>query len=407
MAAVGANDARELQPLPLAAAVESDLVVSPLSGIEQYCLFERGLVPGTFLLGNHVVSMGWLGNIGSFLTTLAGGSNTLDTNFMADARHVACRRLEEEALKRKMDGVVGIAAQIVHHGGNVLEFLVTGGGVRWGHLGSRQFDFFTAACSGEQLGCLLDCGFVPLRMVFGTESYSRGIGGAILGGLRTVFVSGEIPEYSETFMMARQRALQRLREEAFALGANFVSGVKLSALNFSMLQEVSFCGTACKHPDLPPPRSAEEVSTSGLGEQELWSLCSHGYLPMSVVLAVSIYNMGMGGSVVTFFQNIGGGELNRFTDLVTSGRRVIVERLHEQAAKLGANKVLGMQTEVENFAGSGCIEFFAFGTAVSRTTIRPQSAQLSPQYFNQERAVFTSTKSLDLERKTNQSTNID
>lgn len=223
----------------------------------------------------------------------------------ADARREAFKRLEEEARSNHMDGIVGVAAQIVHHGGNVLEFLVTGGGVRWGQLGAQPFDFFTAACSGEQFGCLLDCGFVPLRMVFGTESYSRGLGGAILGGLRSSFLSGEIPEYSETFMLARSTALQRMREEAFALGANFVSGVKLSALNFGMLQEVSFLGTACRHPSLEAPRNPDDVITSGLDEQELWSLISHGYLPISVVLAVSIYNMGLGNGLITFFQNIG------------------------------------------------------------------------------------------------------
>merc|ERR1712019_7477 len=140
------------------------------------------------------------------------------------------------------------------------------------------------------------------------------------------------------------------------------------------MQEVNFLGTACKHPGLPQPRSPDEVITSALTEQELWSICSHGYMPVSVVLAISIYNMGFGNDVKTWFKECRGGELTRVSDLSAGARRNVMGNLHEQARALGAHKILSLQTVVENLQDLGCMEFFAFGTAVSRTSVRPQSA---------------------------------
>jgi len=216
--------------------------------------------------------------------------------------------------------------------------------------------------------------------------------------LRVMFVSGEVPEYSETFMAARKKALERLRKEAFDAGASLVSGVKLTSTNYGLLQEVSVLGTACKHPALPSPSSPEAVITSALSEQELWSLCSQGYLPRSLVLAVSVYNMGLGNDIANFFQNLGGGELTRFTELVTEARRMVHNKLREEGSQLEADRILGLQTEIENFAGADCIEFFAYGTAVQKSTlVTPSTSQLSPQHFCQERTSFTSKVSLKVD----------
>ncbi|CAE8640690.1 unnamed protein product [Polarella glacialis] len=380
---------------------EPALVLSPLSGNEQYCLLQRGLQPGTFCLGNHVFSLGLVGNVRSLFTSLSGGTNQTDATFMSKNRLEAISRLEREARATSMDGIVGVQAEIIHHAGGVLEFLATGGGVTWQASklpaeGSPRFDFFTAACSGEQLSCLLDLGFVPAKMVFGTESYSRGLGGALTGGLRVMFVSGEVPEFSETFMAARRTALHRLREEAYKLGASFVSGVKLSSMNYGLLTEVSFLGTACRHPALPIPMSPDDVITSGFSEQELWSLCSQGYFPKTVVMAVSIYNMGMGNDLKNFFQNLGGGELTSFS----GARHRVQSKILEQARQAGACEVLGLQTDIENFAGAGCIEFFAYGTAVHKSKlVAPQSEQLSPQHFMMERTAFCSNSNLNSHRR--------
>lgn len=374
---------------------ETPLICTPLSGNEQYCLSLHGLQPGEFVLGNHIFSLGIVRGISSLFVSMAGGTNTIDASFMSMNRLESFRRMEKEAQSLNLDGVVGIQANVIRHSNGALEFLITGGGVKWNPQTTKKFGYFTAACSGEQLACLLDLGFVPLKLVYGTESWSRGLGGAISGAFKVAFVSGEVEEYSQTFMAARNKALERLRDEAFSVGANFISAVKLTSTNFGMLQEVSFMGTACRHPNLPTPNSADEVITSGLSEQELWSLCSNGFFPKSLVLAVSIYNMGLGQDIGTFFQNLGGGELTSFSELVSSARHRVQQLIVSQAKAVNADKVLSLQTDVENFAGSGCVEFFAYGTAVSACKlVTPQSPQLAPQHFNMERTVFSTSDHL-------------
>jgi uncharacterized protein YbjQ (UPF0145 family) len=60
---------------------------------------------------------------------------------------------------------------------------------------------------------------------------SRGLGGNIFAGLRTIF-GGEIHEYTELLNQSREMARDRLKEHAQALGANAVFSVEFdSTLN--------------------------------------------------------------------------------------------------------------------------------------------------------------------------------
>src|SRR5208283_1509658 len=58
-----------------------------------------------------------------------------------------------------------------------------------------------------------------LGMVYGITVRSRGVGGNIIAGLRTI-AGGEIKEYTDMAHQARQQALDRLMEHAKSLGAN-------------------------------------------------------------------------------------------------------------------------------------------------------------------------------------------
>eukprot|EP00933_Yihiella_yeosuensis_P022333 TRINITY_DN17579_c0_g1_i3.p1 TRINITY_DN17579_c0_g1~~TRINITY_DN17579_c0_g1_i3.p1 ORF type:complete len:388 (-),score=50.52 TRINITY_DN17579_c0_g1_i3:427-1590(-) len=379
---------------------------SSLTGNEQFCLAEHGITPGTFLLGNHVFALGIVGGIKSLFSAVGGGANATDMQFMRENRRIAFNRLEEEANTAKMDGLVGVEAQIVAHGRGVMEFLVTAGGVKWmDRPVDQSSEPFSCACSGEQLSCLLDLGFKPLKLVYGNESYSRGLGGAITGGLRMMLATGEIREYSETFMKARQTALLHMKEEAFKLGANFISGVKMTSMPYLMTQEVMFMGTACKHPDLPMPSSPDDVLTSGLNEQELWSLASHGFFPKSVVMAVSIYNLGVVGDVKNFFQSMSGGECTNYGDIISQARHSVMTKIVDEAKEAGADQVLSLRTEFDQLNDS-CVEFFAFATSVVRSkAVQPQSTSLSPQHFCMERTVFSTQSSLNIDNSPNASAN--
>jgi uncharacterized protein YbjQ (UPF0145 family) len=57
--------------------------------------------------------------------------------------------------------------------------------------------------------------------VFGVVVRSRGIGGNIMAGLRSL-VGGEIKEYTELLEEARRHAVDRMVQNASAMGANAI-----------------------------------------------------------------------------------------------------------------------------------------------------------------------------------------
>jgi uncharacterized protein YbjQ (UPF0145 family) len=83
-----------------------------------------------------------------------------------------------------------------------------------------------------------------IGMVYGITVRSRGIGGNIVAGLRTI-AGGEIREYTELAHQARQEALDRLAAHAKEIGANAVLSVMFDSTELvqSMSEIIAF-GTA-------------------------------------------------------------------------------------------------------------------------------------------------------------------
>lgn len=83
-----------------------------------------------------------------------------------------------------------------------------------------------------------------LGEAFGVVVRSRGIGGNIAAGLRSL-VGGEIKEYTEMLEDARRSALDRLVKNAHAMGANAVLMMRFdsSEIGQSMSEIVAY-GTA-------------------------------------------------------------------------------------------------------------------------------------------------------------------
>lgn len=81
-------------------------------------------------------------------------------------------------------------------------------------------------------------------MTYGITVRSRGLGGNIVAGLRTI-AGGEIKEYTELAHQARQEALDRLAQNARGMGANAVLSVMFDSTEMaqSMTEIIAF-GTA-------------------------------------------------------------------------------------------------------------------------------------------------------------------
>ena len=81
---------------------------------------------------------------------------------------------------------------------------------------------------------------------YGLTVRSRGLGGQLLGGLRTLG-GGEIKEYVKMMEEAREEALRRLIENAESLGANAIISTRFDSGAISeIMQEILAYGTAVK-----------------------------------------------------------------------------------------------------------------------------------------------------------------
>lgn len=88
--------------------------------------------------------------------------------------------------------------------------------------------------------------YEPLDVVKGTVVFSKNIGRDFMAGMKTL-VGGEIVGYTEMLTEARQIATKRMVDEAEALGADAVVGVRFgSSAIMQGCAEIIAYGTAVK-----------------------------------------------------------------------------------------------------------------------------------------------------------------
>jgi uncharacterized protein YbjQ (UPF0145 family) len=80
--------------------------------------------------------------------------------------------------------------------------------------------------------------------VFGVVVRSRGLGGNIMAGLRSI-VGGEIKEYTELLEEARRHAVDRMVQNASAMGANAIIMMRFDSSEIGQtMSEIVAYGTA-------------------------------------------------------------------------------------------------------------------------------------------------------------------
>jgi len=295
-------------------------------------------------------------------------------------------------------GITGVSNELVQHSGNV-EFLSVGSCLHSQNAASEQLAFSTSA-DGQELYCQLDAGFRPLKFVFGNVAYSIGVGGGVMGAFRSL-KRGEVPQYSQIFNETRHRSLERITAEARAAGANAVIGIETSIIPFQGMQEMVMIGTASHHPSLPPQYSQSPIS-SDLTNEEMWNLIHIGYMPIQLVLGVSVYSLGFAGGITSAFKSLRRGEIPELTTLIYEARENAIGRIASDANACGADDVVGIKTYVYSL-GSGVIEFMAIGTAVKRMEgIGTISPSLPAQAIIKDKDTFVNTAELVLGTNLNQ-----
>jgi uncharacterized protein YbjQ (UPF0145 family) len=356
------------------------MIISGLSGNEIYCLHQKGYAPGRIVVGNSVYSLGTVRSLTSGIKTFTGGEIHSLTELISDGRHAAIARLEKEAGDLRANGVTGVSSDLKRVRG-LHEFLAIGTSI---HTQDSPH-FFTTACSGQDLYCQIDSGYEPRHFCIGNVCYALGVGRGLMGMVRT-FAGGEVKEYSDMYNHTRHLALERLEAEAAQRGANAVVDITTRILPFGPgVREMLMVGTASYNPALG--QLAKPV-TSELTGEELWNLTSLGYQPIRLMLGSSVYALGFGGGIATFFKSFKRGEVNAMTQLVYAARENALEHIHREATQLQADGIIGVKIFIYE-VGGGMVEVMAIGTAIKRSTsVKTHTEQLPPQAIIRDRDTY-------------------
>ncbi len=333
--------------------------VTGLSGNEIFCLAMKGFAPGELVVGNSVNSMGFLGSLGASVSSILGGEVPQVTEAIHAGREAALERMTREAAARGAAGVAGVAGELRAFSGNT-EFLFVGSCVH--KQGANRL--FTSAGDAQELYCHIDAGYEPVQHVFGNVAYSMGVGGGLLGSLKTL-ARGEIREFSDVFNVTRHAALDRAVALAKKDGANAVVGIGAIIERWAGTHEMLMSGTAAINRALPP-QTFQNPATSDLTGSELWAMTKLGYAPVKLLMSTSIYSLGFAGGFLAAFKSFVKGEINELTTMIHDAREIAIARIKDEADALGAQDVVGVKTYIAEIA-NGLVEFLAVGTAIRKT----------------------------------------
>lgn len=360
--------------------------VSGLSGNEIFCLHQKGFKPGELCVGNSVVAIGVGRGLGAGLSTLGGGEVKEVTDLVHEGRVNALERMYQEGKQYGGLGIVGIEFDMINHGGN-LEFVTVGSTVHSANAtkDSAEHIAFSTSADAQSFYCQLDAGFIPKKFVFGNVAYSIGLG----GNLKAVFTRmarGEVAEYTRIFDVTRHLALNRMVSEAKRNGANVVLGVQTTISPLMGTQEMMMVGTACTHPMMNQYNN--RPASSDMTSEETWNMVNMGYLPISLVMGVSVYSLGFAGGILASLKSLVGGEVAGLTEILYEAREKALSRIELNAEQVGADEVVGVKTRVYDLGG-GLVEFMAIGTAVKKIDgVGTRSPALLPQAIITDRDTF-------------------
>ena len=175
----------------------------------------------------------------------------------------------------------------------------------------------------------------------------------------------------------RHTALRRLMDDASRQGANAVVDLQLQMLPYGPgTVELLLTGTASHQPQLP----AGQVVTSELSGEELWNLAALGYAPLQLVMATSVYSLGVAAGLGALVRGVKRGELPEVTKMIYQARENCVELLRTEAEAIGAEKVVSTRLSIREI-GQGMVELVAVGTAIRRApeALKPETPALIPQ----------------------------
>ncbi|HEY9790951.1 MAG TPA: heavy metal-binding domain-containing protein [Candidatus Obscuribacterales bacterium] len=223
---------------------------------------------------------------------------------------------------------------------------------------------FTSDLSTSEFLLVKEAGFDPIGLVVGSSIYHVGYQQASWSK------NQEMTVLTQAMYHARELAMTRMEEEAHALGADGIVGVRLEVNHKewgSHVAEFVAIGTAVVHRNDPHrfKNKHGRPFTSDLSGQDFYVLLRSGYRPLGMVMGNCVYHIAMqsfGSFLRNFTQNT---ELTQYTQALYDSRELAMERMQKEAEELGAKGIVGANIHEKTHTwGAHIIEFFAVGTAV-------------------------------------------
>jgi uncharacterized protein YbjQ (UPF0145 family) len=226
--------------------------------------------------------------------------------------------------------------------------------------------FFTSDLSVNEFLLVKHAGFEPLGLVLGSSIYHIGFQQASWNQ------NQEMSVLTQAMYHARELAMTRMEEEADALGADGIVGVRLDIGRYDWgadLAEFIAVGTAVKHAGGELHRAPNgRPFTSDLSGQDFATLLRAGYRPAGLVMGNCVYHVARQGMLASLKQVGRNVEMPNFTQALYEARELAMGRMQSEADELQSEGIVGARiVERSHGWGSHVIEFFSIGTAVVST----------------------------------------
>jgi uncharacterized protein YbjQ (UPF0145 family) len=232
----------------------------------------------------------------------------------------------------------------------------------------RRSGTWGSALSADEFTAIRSTGFDPVGQVLGAAVYNIGyagygcpaygsagfgrVGVGYAGPLRSVTAvsgAGNLGSYApvvQTLYQARRTAIGRMTTECQELGGHGVVGVLLSIGRFPAGGlEFKAIGTAVRAHGAKAPKTP---FTSDLSGQDFAKLLLAGWMPVSLVLGISIGARHDDWTTVSQTRwGAGNNEVGGYTDLVNGTRHDSRVQLERDVARHGADGVVVQRMEMQ------------------------------------------------------------
>jgi uncharacterized protein YbjQ (UPF0145 family) len=241
---------------------------------------------------------------------------------------------------------------------------------------------FTSDLSPVEAALVRRTGYRPLGLVAGSAVY--GVGPTYVASL----IDCEATGLSHAYNTATQLAVQRMEQEAVALGAHGVIGVRFAMVRREWVDktvEVQVLGTAIAGPG----KVAQAPWLSDLAGQEWWALHRAGYEPAGLVYGHCAWFVLTTENDEWTGRSVMNQELGHMSRALSQARSRAMQQVQSQARRAGAVGVVGVhlsrRLDEIRLTGLGAdtayerehhyLTFSIIGTAISLRDDAPRQVQ--------------------------------